>query len=81
MIPREMMCGVKKIPMGEYRGYTITKLIQTDLETGEPLNNECEWYSLYNPVFNDRIGTGHEWKIKHTIDYRIQANPHTFGVI
>ena len=62
MTPREMMCGVKKIPVGEYRGYKITKIIQTDLETGEPLNNGCEWYSLYNPVFNDRIGTGHEWK-------------------
>lgn len=79
MTPKSMRCGVKKISMGEYRGYKITKIIQTDIETGEPLNNGCDWYSLFNPVFNDRIGTGHEWDIQHLVDYRIRANPHTFG--
>ena len=78
MTLQEMRCGVQKTLIGEYRGYQIIKTIQVDLETGEPLNNNCEWYSLYNPTFNDRIGVGHESDIKHTIDYRLKANPHMF---
>ena len=79
MTPKSMLCGVKRIPCGEYKGYKITKIIQTDIDTGEPLNNGCDWYSLYNEQFDDRIGTQHESDIPHTIDYRLRANPRKFG--
>ena len=76
-----MRCGVKKIPCGEYRGYKITKIIQTDIDTGEPLNNGCDWFSLYNEQFDDRIGASRESEIKYMIDYRLKANPHKFGLL
>lgn len=75
-----MFCGTVEMFVETYKGYDIFEVWQTDLATDEILTDGAMWFKAVNKITGDKITSQFFWQIKNSLDYRIKANPHMFGI-